>query len=243
MFMSSSKENTLELKLLHEWPDNAIDAVEIQRKLSVKVINEEMFLKPETVTAVDTAFDGNNNYLFASAVTFNVPGLIEMEFTTAKKKAGFPYIPGLKAFREGPVILTALARLKHTPEIVIYRGHGIAHPRYFGLASHLGVLTDIPSVGCAMKILAGDYNMPPANKGGRKPMFTDGNEVGCVYRSRTNVKPVFISPGHLCNMEDAVNIVAECLTSYRVPEPLRIAHIYANRFKQFSADQSRAQKE
>lgn len=233
----------MKIRTLHEWPGNAADAVKIQLKLSVKVIIESTIRKPETVTAVDTAFDSNNNQIYASAVTFSFPYLNELEYISAKKKAGFPYVSGLMAFREGPAILKALSKLKQTPEIIIYHGHGLAHPRFFGMASHLGVLTEVPSVGCTVKPLVGIYNEPRVKKGGRTSVYFKDFEVGCVYRSRTDVKPIYISPGHLCNVCDAVNIIAACLTSYRMPEPLRIAHLYANKYKRLSADQSKPPKE
>lgn len=233
----------LKIKTLHEWPGNARDAKRIQRKISPKVIIESVTEIPQTVAAVDTAIDSINDHIFASAVIFSFPELIELEHTMAKKKANFPYISGLMTFREGPAILKALLKFKETPDLVIYHGHGIAHPRFFGLASHLGVLTGIPSVGCAMKNLTGDYDMPLTEKGGKKPLFVDGYEVGCVYRSRTNVKPIFISPGHLCDMHDAVNIVTNCLKAYRMPEPLRKAHLYANNYKRLFLEKSKIHKD
>ena len=219
----------MEFKTLHKWVNNIDDAVELQQDLSVKVIFESVMQEPETICAVDTAFDADSNYLFASAVTFSYPDLKEVEAAQSKQKTDFPYIPGLLAFREGPAILDSLSGLKIIPEFILYRGHGIAHPRYFGLASHLGIWTGIPSAGCALENLAGDYVEPPREKGKWKPLFVDGNEVGSVYRSRSNVKPIFISPGHLCDTTDATNIVAVCLTSYRTPEPLRRAHLYAKK--------------
>jgi deoxyribonuclease V len=222
----------LRFKTLHEWPTDEKKALGIQIKFNVKVITERTIQEPTTIAAVDTAFDNKTDYLYASAVIFEFPDLTEIESAQAKLKANFPYVPGQLAFREGPVILKALEKLDQTPDVIIFRGHGIAHPHFFGLASHLGVWTGIPSIGCALEPLAGDFDMPGLKKGSKSAIYYKGFEVGYVYRSRTDVKPVFISPGHMCIPSHAVDVISRCVTSYRIPEPLRRAHLYANRYKQ-----------
>jgi deoxyribonuclease V len=228
----------LRIKTLHEWPTDKKRALKIQIRFNVRVITERTVQGPNIIAAVDTVFNKDTDYLYASAVIFDFPDLKELESASAKMKANFPYIPGFLSFREGPVILKALVKLKRTPDLIIYRGHGIAHPRFFGLAAHLGVWTDIPSIGCAMEPLVGDFNMPGMKKGSRADVYYRGFEVGCVYRSRTGVKPIFISPGHMCIPNNAAKIISRCLGSYRTPEPLRRAHLYAKKYKQLDVEKS-----
>ncbi|PKK83941.1 MAG: endonuclease V [candidate division Zixibacteria bacterium HGW-Zixibacteria-1] len=188
--------------------------------------------KPRLITAVDTAFNSKVNRLYAAAVTLTYPDMKNHERAVAQCEADFQYIPALLAFREGPVILKALSRLQTKPDVIIYPGHGLAHPRGLGLASHLGLITDIPSIGCARRCLVGDYRTPPQEKGGCTSLFVSDVEAGFVYRTKSNVKPMFISPGHKCTIRDALDIIVGCLTEYRMPEPLRLAHLFANKYKQ-----------
>ncbi|SYZ74828.1 Endonuclease V [Candidatus Zixiibacteriota bacterium] len=185
----------------------------------------------EYLTAVDTAFDEKSNMLFAAAVTVRFSDLIPVERAFSRRKAEFPYMPALLSFREGPIILEALARLMQIPDVIIFAGHGKAHPRSFGMASHLGMLVNIPSIGCARKKLVGEYRIPELNKGTRSPLYIFNKEAGTVYRSKANVKPIFISPGYKCSLADSFEIVRACITEYRLPEPLRQAHLLAGKMK------------
>jgi deoxyribonuclease V len=222
----------LEISNIHDWPGNPNDAVRIQQMLKPKIIAESLYEKLEYITAVDTAYYDRNNRLYAAAVTVKYPELTDVERAVAEMDAVFPYIPALLSFRDGPVILKALSRLNVKPDIVIFPGHGIAHPRGLGMASHLGLLTDISSIGCARRPLCGDFRNPSSTKGSCSSIFVANIEVGFVYRTKENVKPMFISPGHKCSLRDSVDIVAGCLTEYRMPEPLRLAHLFANKYKQ-----------
>ncbi len=222
----------MEIKILHEWPKNPNEAVQIQQILRDKIIIESRFSKFEYITAVDTDFNDKINRIYAAAVTIKYPEMTEVERVAAEMDAIFPYIPALLSFREGPVILKALSRLSVLPDVIIFPGHGIAHPRSFGMASHLGLIVDLPSIGCARKKLSGEFRMPPDEKGGCSSLFVANMEVGFVYRTKDNVKPMFISPGHKCGIRDSLEIVKKCLTDYRMPEPLRLAHLYANKYRQ-----------
>lgn len=232
----------MEFKPFHEWPTNPNDAIKIQHELRSKVVVESSFENVELITALDTAYNNEYNRLYAAAVTMSYSELSCIERSVAEMEAHFPYVPALMAFREGPVILKALSRLQTKPDIIVYPGHGIAHPRSLGMASHLGLITGIPSIGCARKKLIGDYRMPSREKGSCASLFLSNVEVGLVYRSKDNVRPVFVTPGHMCSIRDAIDIVIHCLTEYRMPEPLRLAHLYANKYKQGAAAKRLGQK-
>ncbi len=225
----------MDFQPLHEWPKNERDAKEIQKKFRDSIITVNSIDKPSLIAAVDTDFNDNNQRLYASVVLATYPGLKDLERTVAELDAAFPYIPSLLAFREGPVILKALARLKNRPDLIMFAGHGIAHPARFGMASHMGLITDIPSIGCARKILSGTYEPPDKARGSLSTLYMNNVKCGYVLRTRDEVKPIFISPGHKISLETSLEIVKSCLTGYRIPEPLRSAHLYAGKFKRSTA--------
>jgi deoxyribonuclease V len=225
----------LEFQPLHEWPKNPNEAVRIQLQFKSRITLQSQCENPQLITAVDTAYNEKNSRLYAAAVTLKYPELENVERAVAEMEAGFPYIPALLAFREGPVILKALARLSTRPDVIIYPGHGVAHPRSFGMACHLGLLTDIPAIGCAKKCLTGDFRQPSEEKGSCSSLFVSNVEVGFVYRTKDDVKPMFITPGYKCSIRDAIDIIVGCLTQYRMPEPLRLAHLFANKYKHSAA--------
>jgi len=230
--MSWLEDSTLEFQLWHDWPQNPNDAVKLQYELKNEIDSSTTLGQPAVVAAVDTAFNSKYNRLYAAAVSLTYPDMGNFERAVAECETKFPYIPALLAFRVGPVILKALSRLTTKPDVVIYPGHGLAHPRACGMASHLGLITDIPSIGCARRSLTGDYRVPASEKGSCSSLFVSDVEVGFVYRTKSNVKPIFITPGHKCTIRDALEIVISCLTEYRMPEPLRLAHLFANKYKQ-----------
>jgi len=160
----------------------------------------------------------------AAVVLLSLPDLEPLEAATAERPASFPYVPGLLAFREGPAVLAALELLRGQPDVLIFDAQGLAHPRRMGLATHIGVLLDRPSVGCAKSRLCGKHEEPPPERGGWVPLM-DGEEIiGAVVRSRAGVRPLYVSIGHRVNLETAVDLVISCCTSYRLPEPTRWAH-------------------
>jgi len=220
----------LDFRKLHDWPTNPHDAGRIQNEFAGLVIKESCFEKLEYITAIDTAYNNDSNRLYAAAVTMKYPELSETEKAVAQMDISFPYIPNLLGFREGPVILKTLSRLAVKPDMVVFAGHGIAHPLSFGMASHLGLLLDIPSIGCARKCLAGQYVEPGSEPGQYSLLSVANVNCGYVYRSRARVKPIFISPGYKCNLEDSLKIIINCLRGYRMPQPLRLAHLYASKY-------------
>jgi deoxyribonuclease V len=218
---------TLESKTIqqtiHPWDLKPEAAIALQTKLSRLVIRIAR-IKPDeiaTVAGVDAAY--RNSSACAAVVVFSLADLKIMEEAVAAQPARFPYIPGLLSFREGPVILEALNSLKTAPDVLIFDGQGIAHPRRFGIASHIGLLTDIPAIGCAKTRLVGDYQEPQRTRGSTS-YLTDAKEtIGAVVRTRTGVKPVFVSIGHLMDLNDSIRVVLKSCRGYRLPEPLRRA--------------------
>lgn len=174
-----------------------------------------------TVAGVDTAY--HQDMACAAVAVFSLADLKVMEEVVAAQPSRFPYVPGLLSFREGPVILKALNRLKTAPDVLMFDGQGIAHPRRFGLASHIGLLTDIPAIGCAKTRLIGEFREPQRTRGSTSNLTDTGETIGAVVRTRTGVKPVFVSIGHCMDLDSCIRVVLESCRGYRLPEPLRLA--------------------
>jgi endonuclease-3 related protein len=164
------------------------------------------------------------------------PEMESLEEAHASAKAPFPYIPGLLAFREGPIVLRAFRKLKTMPDVVLMDGHGIAHPRGFGLASHMGVLLGIPTVGCAKTVLVGEFKEPAKRRGSQSSLVYKNAEVGRALRTKDGIKPIFVSVGHMVSLDKALNIALECCTKYRLPEPTRRAHMLVNKIRREALD-------
>jgi len=161
----------------------------------------------------------------------SLPDLAPLEEKTAVKKGIFPYVPGLLTFREGPALLEAFGRLENKPDLIFFDGQGLAHPRRLGLASHLGIFLDTPSIGCAKSRLVGRYTQPPEKKGGWTRLTDRGELVGAVLRTRTGVSPVFVSVGHRVDLDSAISLTLSACRKYRLPEPIRAAHSLVTRLK------------
>ena len=210
-------------KIVHSWDLKLEEAITLQTELSSRVIRRSRVESADiaAVAGVDVGY--TNNMAHAAVVVLNLTDLKVLEKAVASKTVTFPYVPGMLSFREGPVILEALAKLKLPPDLLIIDGQGIAHPRRFGIASHIGLLTDIPAIGCAKKKLLGDYEEPQRTRGSIS-YLTDGNEtIGAVVRTRTAVKPIFVSIGHLMDLKDSIQIILKSCRGYRLPEPIRSA--------------------
>lgn len=194
----------------------------IQRMMASKVELCRLRRRVLTIAAVDADYDEVNVY--AAAVLFRYDSCTEpLEQRTVVQRVTFPYLPGYLSLREAPALWGALRGLSQAPDVVLVDGQGVAHPRRFGLACHIGVLAGIPTIGCAKTHLAGTFTEPGAERGEWSLMELDGAVVGAALRTRTAVKPVFVSPGHLITLEEAIGIVLHCSTQYRTPEPLRMA--------------------
>lgn len=213
------------------WKLTPAEARELQNELFGRV-----FIRPlpgdfGILGAADIGYVKASNQLAAVVVTFAWPELEPMEEARAVAPARFPYVPGLLSFREVPALLEACGRLKRRPHVLLCDGQGIAHPRRFGLASHLGVCLDIPTVGCAKKRLCGDFDPFDWLRGRWSPLMLDGDAVGRVLCTRDGVKPVYISPGHMADIPSSAELIQKCLRRFRIPEPLRQAHLAATRLR------------
>jgi len=155
-----------------------------------------------------------------------------LESAAARGRAPFPYIPGLLTFREAPILIRAFSRLKTKPDLILIDGQGIAHPRSMGIAAHLGLLLDIPSIGCAKSRLCGTGAEPAQERGSIAPLMEEGRTVGMIARTRTGVKPVYVSPGHRMDLKTSVKMVLYLCRGYRIPEPLRRAHLLVNQLRE-----------
>lgn len=222
----------MDIKQLHNWNLSYAQARDLQNTLARKVRLSALKRTPKTVAGIDCAFSKDKKRIGAIIVVLEYPTLKIIETARAVADVGFPYISGLLSFREAPVCIRAAKKLKTTPDIFLIDGQGIAHPRRLGLASHLGLFLDKPTIGCAKSRLIGKFQPPPAEKGSYSPL-TDKNEIiiGAVLRTRTNVKPLFVSIGHKCTLDDAIKITLACTPKYRLPEPTRLAHQMITRLK------------
>ena len=184
------------------------------------------------VVGTDVSFPSKTEAL-AAVVALSYPDLSLIESLVRRGECAFPYVPGLLAFREAPILLEALAALGNEPDVVLCDGQGLAHPKGMGLASHLGILIDIPTIGCAKSRLYGTHDDPRASRGGWSPLMgKTGDTVGAVLRTRSNVSPVFVSVGHRIALDKAIEVVLGCSPKYRIPEPLRAAHRLAAEAKE-----------
>lgn len=207
----------------HPWTQTAEEATVIQQKLRSQVITEDRLEEVQYVAGVDVGFEDNYAITKAAVVVLSFPDLQLVEKAIARRSTSFPYIPGFLSFREIPTILEALKELTIVPNLIMCDGHGIAHPRRFGIASHLGVLIDLPTIGVAKSLLVGKHQEVLSDKGQWQSLADKGETVGAVLRSRTNVKPIYISIGHRISLPTALDYVLRCTPKYRLPETTRWA--------------------
>ncbi len=205
------------------WPTTAAEAVIVQNELRHQVRLENDFKKLELIAGVDVSYDLKSNLTKAVVVTMQMGEFKPLQTIVVQVPTTFPYIPGFLSFREIPAILAALKQLIDTPDLLIVDGQGIAHPRRLGIAAHLGVLVDLPTIGVAKSRLCGRYVEPGSAKGDRAPLLDKDEWIGTVLRSKVKTNPLFISPGYRVDQTTAAKIVWQCLTTYRLPEPTRLA--------------------
>ncbi|RME80182.1 MAG: deoxyribonuclease V [Planctomycetota bacterium] len=216
---------------LHSFEINPKEAIELQSKLKSRISLKPLKAFPSVVAGVDTSFEKGSSKAYYAIVVLELPSLQEKEVVVGSVEMRFPYIPGLLAFRELPVLLEGFKRLQTVPDVIICDGHGIAHPRRMGLASHLGLWLDLPTIGCAKKILKGTWKMPEKKAGSHSLIELHGEVVGLVLRTKKKCNPVFVSPGHKIDLEDSLRVIQACLHRYKLPEPTRLAHLYANQHR------------
>jgi deoxyribonuclease V len=216
----------------HDWSLSPKEAIALQKRLAAEVRIQPLATRFRIVGAADISYGRHTGCLIAVILLFKWPSLDLIESAHHVCKAAFPYVPGLLSFREVPPLIEAYRKMGQKPDVLLCDGQGIAHPRKLGFAAHLGLCLGIPTVGCAKSRLCGDHERLTLKKGRSVPLLLDGEPVGLVFCSRDGVKPIYISPGHLSDIASSKKLVSRCLRSYRIPEPLRLAHIEANRIRQ-----------
>jgi len=226
------------MKSLHKWNLSYSRARQLQSELACKVQFTRLKKNPKLIAGLDCAFSRDGKRIFASVIVLRRPQFELVETASASRKADFPYIPGLLSFREAPVCIAAVKKLQKQPDVFIIDGQGVAHPRGLGLASHLGLFLDRPTIGCAKSRLTGIYEEPSLEKGTYSWLREENSGcsaqpevIGAVVRTRTNVKPLFVSVGNKCRLQDVIRVVLDCAVKYRLPEPTRLAHQAVSKLK------------
>ncbi len=218
-----------------DWNVTPKQAVELQKKLRGEVLIQPLsktHVGPiKTIGGCDVSMSMFAEEGFAGFVVLDVPGLHPVDHAVQKGTIPFPYVPGLLSFREIPMLLAAWKKLRQKPDVLIADGVGIAHPRRLGIASHLGLVLGIPTIGCAKSVLVGTYEEPDNEPGSHSYMYDKGEIVGAAVRTKRNVKPVFVSPGHLITLDESVETVQACVLRHRLPEPTRLAHNVVNEYR------------
>jgi deoxyribonuclease V len=238
------------IQQLHDWQVTPAEAVALQKKLRENLILQPL---PETIRHVagaDISFNKFSDVIYAAIVVLRLPDLQVVTSSGVITKTTFPYVPGLLSFRETPPLLEAWQNLTLQPDVLMLDGQGIAHPRRFGIACHIGLLLNMPTVGCAKSVLVGKYEEPAEEAGNTSPLIHKGEIIGSVVRTKNRVNPVYISPGHLADLPSAVRLTLQCVkgyavqtasgrkpygqakptkgSRYRIPEPTRLAHLLVN---------------
>ncbi len=224
----------MKVRSLHRWDISPAEAKKVQEELRGQVNSSASldWARVRLVAAADVSFARKSPFLFGAVVLVNFPELTLHSVYYRQAEARFPYVPGYLSFREAPVLLEIFRTLPVTPDVLLCDGQGIAHPRFFGLASHLGLLLDLPTVGCAKSLLVGEFSPPGREKGSVAPIRFQEREVGAAVRTRSGVQPVYVSVGHKITLKDAIELVLKCSPRFRIPEPLRLAHQQVNRYRE-----------
>lgn len=215
----------------HAWDLDPGQARLVQAELA-PLIDATTPLPPvRTVAGADISFDRGDDTLYTAVVVVEVASLKVIEQASLAARVSFPYVPGLLSFREAPPILQAFARLQTRPDVLLTDGQGLAHPRRFGIACHLGLILDLPTIGCGKSRLCGQFVEPAVERGARSPLSDKDGVIGAVVRSRRGIKPLFVSVGHRADLDSAVELVLRLTPKYRVPVPTRLAHVEVNRLR------------
>ncbi|HKQ99048.1 MAG TPA: deoxyribonuclease V [Pyrinomonadaceae bacterium] len=215
---------------IHGWEMTPREAIELQKSLRERVRLKPLSKRIKTIAGADISFNKFSPVVYAGLVVLSLPNLEVIEEVGVVSETRFPYVPGLLSFRESPSVLEAWAKLKTEPDAVMFDGQGIAHPRRVGIASHVGLLINRPTFGCAKSVLVGRYEEPGEERGNWTELIDPKNHevVGAAVRTKTRVQPIFVSPGHLIDHEGAIRLTLECDGGYRQPEPTRRAHHLVN---------------
>ena len=219
--------------LRHGWDLTPSQAIELQQQLRSKVRRtaDARAGRPKTIAGADCAFDKAGCYGYAGVIVYSYPDFKIIQRVGRRSKVTFPYVPGLLSFREAPLLLAAIDKLDKLPDLFIFDGQGVAHPRRFGIASHMGLLLNRPTIGCAKSRLIGEHRRPGQKPGSITPLTIDGDLVGNVLRTKRGCKPIYVSVGHRTGLDQATKIIMNCVNKYRIPIPTRDADLYVAKLK------------
>ena len=217
--------------VLHSWDLTTAEARDLQLRLAAAVDATRPLQVYETIAGADVSYDKRDKWLHAAVVVLRAGTFEVLDRSGVLAEAKFPYVPGLLTFREAPAVIEAFAKLNVRPDVLICDGQGIAHPRRMGLAAHLGLCLGIPTIGCAKSWFFGEFEEPGPERGDWSPLTDQGETIGAVLRTRSGVKPVFVSSGHLCNLKSAIEVVLATSPTFRQPITTRLAHEYVNELR------------
>lgn len=215
------------VRRLHEWEVSVARAREIQSNLAKRVVTENEVITPSLVAGIDISSPDAQGVARGAVVVLRYPEFSIAEVKVVQGKITFPYIPGLLSFRESPLILAACEKLCNVPDLVLIDGQGVAHPRRFGLASHVGLFLDLPTIGCAKSILCGQHGPVGEEAGSHAEVLDNGELIGAALRTKSGASPIYVSVGHKIDLTSALQWVLKCCCGYRLPEPTRLAHLAA----------------
>ena len=215
------------METLHSWQVSPAQALDIQRRLAAQVSRSSEVTTPRFIAGVDISAQKAQGVATGAVVVLNYPELRVVETKVINGKLDFPYVPGLLSFRESPLILAACQGLSLTPDLILVDGQGVAHPRRMGLACHLGLFLNTPTIGCAKSLLCGKYEVPGVEPGSYAEVVDRGETIGVALRTKLRQKPLYVSIGHKVDLQAAIYWVLECCRGYRLPEPTRLAHLAA----------------
>jgi deoxyribonuclease V len=216
---------------MHDWDVTPTEAVAIQKELAGRVKLQPFKGVPGLIAGADISFNKYSPTVYAAFVVLDFKTMEPVGYSSHVMDVSFPYVPGLLSFREIPPLIEAWKKLSVVPDVVMLDGQGIAHPRGMGIASHFGVLVNIPTIGCAKSVLTGKFSDLPPEAQSSVPLILRDKKIGTALRTKNKTNPVFVSPGHLMSFEDSVRITLRCARGYRIPEPTRRAHLYVNELR------------
>lgn len=216
------------MKPLHNWNLTPTEAVALQKQLRDQVVLQPLPDQLELVAGADISYNKFSDVIYAGIVVLRLPALEVVATAGIVTTTKFPYVSGLLSFRETPPLLEAWEKLTVRPDVLMLDGQGIAHPRRFGIGSHVGLLLQLPTVGCAKTLLIGKYEAPLEAAGNWSPLQHKDEVIGAVLRTKYRVNPIFISPGYLADIPSSIDLALRCVNGYRIPEPTRLAHLFVN---------------
>jgi deoxyribonuclease V len=219
------------MKKLHNWNLSPSEAVALQNEMRGQIELKPLDFEPQLIAGADLSFEIGSDTVYAGIVVLSFPDLKIVEERGIVTQAPFPYVPGLLSFRESPAILEVWEKLQNKPDVLVLDGQGTAHPRRFGIACHLGLWLQIPTIGCGKTLLCGKFENLGEKRGEFAPLVHRKEVIGVALRTKNKVNPVFVSPGNLCDLDSAISLILRCDGGLKIPEPTRRAHLFVNRLR------------